>query len=58
MKRDPVCGKKINRVKAYAVVDYQKVQYYLCCPVCQTQFEAQPKRFARPEFGTQMRKPD
>ncbi len=58
MIKDPVCGKRIGRGKAHAVVEYEKVQYYLCCPVCQAQFEQQPKRYARPELGVPVKKTD
>ena len=43
--RDPVCGKKINKNKAYAKVTYNKSEYYLCCPLCQTAFEDDPEKF-------------
>ena len=43
--RDPVCGKKINPNKAYVKVKYGKETYYLCCPICQAEFEKNPKNF-------------
>lgn len=43
--RDPVCGKKINPNKAYAKVKIDKEIYYLCCPICQCEFENDPKKF-------------
>ncbi|MGA2765604.1 MAG: TRASH domain-containing protein [Spirochaetia bacterium] len=43
--RDPVCGRRMNRNKAYAVVRYNKVDYLLCCPKCQSDFEADPERY-------------
>jgi YHS domain-containing protein len=43
--RDPVCGKKINPNKAFAKVKYGKETYYLCCPLCQSEFEKDPKKF-------------
>ena len=46
-RRDPVCGKRINRNKAHIVVDYKGKQYLLCCPVCQAEFEKDPDRFIR-----------
>ncbi|MFQ6065942.1 MAG: YHS domain-containing protein [bacterium] len=42
---DPVCGRKINRNKAYARVKYQDEIYYLCCPKCQSEFEKDPKKY-------------
>lgn len=56
MIKDPVCGKRINRGKAHAMVEYEHIQYFLCCPICQAQFEQQPKRFARPEVGIPVKK--
>lgn len=46
MKRDPVCGKRMNRNKAHVVIDYQGEEYLLCCPLCQAEFERQPERYA------------
>lgn len=45
--RDPVCGKKINPNKAYAKIKYEKETYYLCCPLCQSEFESDPRKFAK-----------
>ncbi|MBS4033482.1 MAG: YHS domain-containing protein [Ignavibacterium sp.] len=43
--RDPVCKKKVNPNKAYAKVKYGKEIYYLCCPLCQAEFEKDPDKF-------------
>ncbi len=51
MYQDPVCGKRINHGKAHAVVEYEGVNYFLCCPLCQAQFERSPQTYARPELG-------
>ena len=51
MLKDPVCGLRIRRGRAYAQIAYERVTYYLCCPRCQAEFEAAPERYARPEFG-------
>ncbi len=42
---DPVCGRKVNRNKAYARVKYKDEIYYLCCPKCQSEFEQDPKNY-------------
>ncbi len=42
---DPVCGRKINRGKAYARLKYEDEIYYLCCPKCQAEFEKDPKNY-------------
>jgi YHS domain-containing protein len=44
---DPVCGRKMNRNKAWAIVRHNKVEYLLCCPRCQSEFEAEPERFVQ-----------
>lgn len=56
MLKDPVCGKRINRNKAHAVIEYEGVNYFLCCPLCQTQFERAPATYARPELGEKVKK--
>jgi YHS domain-containing protein len=45
MHRDPVCGRKMNRNKAYAVVEYNGKEYLLCCPLCQSKFERAPDKY-------------
>jgi len=45
MHRDPVCGRKMNRNKAYVVIDYQGQEYLLCCPVCQSEFEKNLEKY-------------
>lgn len=51
---DPVCGKRINRGKAHVVVEHEGVAYSLCCPLCQKEFEREPKAYARPEAGQRL----
>ena len=45
MLRDPVCGKRIHRGRAHIHIEYEHVTYYLCCPLCQAEFEASPQKF-------------
>ncbi len=45
MIKDPVCGKRINRNKAHIAIEYEKEKYYLCCPMCQSEFEKDPRRY-------------
>lgn len=47
--KDPVCGKRINRGKAHITIEFEGVNYFLCCPQFQAQFERSPKPFAKPE---------
>jgi YHS domain-containing protein len=43
--KDPVCGRRMNRDKAYGVARFNGVEYLLCCPRCQSEFEADPERY-------------
>lgn len=56
MHKDPVCGRRLQRGKAYAVVEYQGVHYFLCCPLCQAEFERSPRTYANPELGEKVKK--
>ncbi len=42
---DPVCGKRINVNKAHIVITRERDKYYLCCPVCQREFERNPEKY-------------
>lgn len=57
MLKDPVCGQRLRRDRAYTRVQHNHVIYYLCCPRCQAEFEAAPERYARPELGEPARQP-
>lgn len=54
--KDPVCGKRLHRGKAHIVIEHEGMDYFLCCPQCQAQFERNPKAYARPEFGERAKK--
>lgn len=54
--KDPVCGKRLHRGRAHIVIEYEGVDYLLCCPQCQAQFERNPKTYARSEFGEKTKK--
>lgn len=43
--RDPVCGKSLNVNKAHIVLIHKGEKYYLCCPVCQREFEKNPEKY-------------
>lgn len=45
--KDPVCGKKINRNKAYVVLEYKDHVVFICCPKCQAEFEKEPERYIK-----------
>ena len=53
MIHDPVCGKRINANKAYAKIKYGKDTYYVCCPICQSMFEAEPEKYISVAGGRQ-----
>lgn len=44
---DPVCGKRMNVNKAHIVITYQGDDFYLCCSLCQREFENNPKKYIR-----------
>ena len=54
--KDPVCGKRLQRGNAYVVIEYEGMNYFLCCPRCQTDFEHNLKLYARPELGEKAKK--
>ena len=56
MHKDPVCGKRLNRGKAHAIVEHKGVNYSLCCPRCQAEFERAPDTFANPDWGEKVKK--
>lgn len=56
MLKDPVCGKRINRGTAHIIIEYEGVDYSLCCPKCQAEFERTPKAYAQPEVGEEVKK--
>ena len=49
--RDPVCGKKINRQKAQILIKHEGYGYFLCCPLCQSEFEQNLDIYAKPEYA-------
>jgi YHS domain-containing protein len=53
--KDPVCGKRLHRGKAYAIAGHEGVNYFLCCPRCQAEFERSPRTYARPELGEKVK---
>lgn len=56
MLRDPVCDKRMNRGRAHIVIEYEGVAYFLCCPLCQAEFERSPETYARPEWGRRVKR--
>ncbi len=51
MLKDPVCGKRIKTQRAHVAVEHEGFTYHLCCPLCQAEFERNPRKYARPELG-------
>ncbi|NOY06621.1 MAG: YHS domain-containing protein [Chlorobi bacterium] len=56
MYRDPVCGKKINPNTAYMKATYGGSVYYLCCPLCQKNFEREPEKYVEDGAGSKKKK--
>ena len=54
--KDPVCGKRLQRGKAHIVIEVEGMNYFLCCPRCQTDFEHNLKLYAKPELGQKVKK--
>jgi YHS domain-containing protein len=50
MHKDPVCGKKMNPNKAHITIQYKGMKYYLCCPLCQAEFETGPEKYLKKEL--------
>jgi YHS domain-containing protein len=42
---DPVCGMRLNKVRASAETDYRGVKYYFCAEDCRRKFLAGPDRY-------------
>ena len=56
MLKDPVCGKRISRGKAHAIIEQAGVNYFLCCPRCQAELERAPQAYATPALGEKVKK--
>ncbi|NOY57678.1 MAG: YHS domain-containing protein [Calditrichaeota bacterium] len=37
----------MNPNKAHVVIHYEGVDYYLCCPLCQKEFERNPDKYLK-----------
>lgn len=46
-QQDPVCGKRLNSNKAHIVITFEDIEYLLCCPRCQREFEQNPQKYIR-----------
>lgn len=57
MLRDPVCGQRVQRGRAHVRVQHEGYTFYLCCPRCQAEFEANPSLYARTAWGEKTSKP-
>lgn len=42
---DPVCGQRVNRNRAHIMITYEGIDYPLCCPLCQSEFEKHPGKY-------------
>lgn len=52
MQRDPVCGRPLTSEQAHKVLEYDGNLYFLCCPLCQAEFESSPVHYLRHGPGT------
>ena len=46
---DPVCGMKVEPVKARLVSNYQRHDYWFCSLHCRDAFEKNPERYLKPK---------
>ena len=49
MIKDPVCGMLIDEPKAFAKMEYQGTTYHFCSAKCHKTFQADPRKFAKPQ---------
>ncbi|MFQ6093478.1 MAG: YHS domain-containing protein [bacterium] len=47
MLRCAVCKQRTNQNKAHISIWYEGETYYLCCPLCQAEFEREPEKYIR-----------
>lgn len=45
VQRDPVCMRRMSKNKAYVKIKYGNEFYYLCCPLCQSEFMKEPQKY-------------
>lgn len=57
MNRDPVCGKRVNVNRAHVKVHHEGEDYYLCCPLCQREFERAPEKYTTPSHHKRRLRP-
>jgi Cu+-exporting ATPase len=48
MERDPVCGMKVDPVKAAAKIEHAGKTYYFCAPGCAKRFQQAPEKYLQP----------
>ncbi|MFQ6093481.1 MAG: YHS domain-containing protein [bacterium] len=42
---------RVNRNKAYISIEYKGETFYLCCPLCQGEFEKNPEKYIKSAKG-------
>ncbi len=47
MSRCITCKKSLNRNKAHMTIELDKINYLVCCPLCQLEFEKFPDKYIR-----------
>ena len=51
VKKDPVCGARVEAAGAVAIEEYAGVRYYFCSHACHERFKASPERYASRPTG-------
>ena len=49
--QDPICSKRFSREQAEAAIEYEGRLFYVCCPLCQAEFERDPAHYVRLRAG-------
>jgi Cu+-exporting ATPase len=47
MKKDPVCGMKVDERQAAATAEHKGETFYFCSQDCKSKFEQDPQRYIR-----------
>ncbi len=45
MTRCITCKKSLNRNKAHITIELNRINYLVCCPLCQLEFEKDPNKY-------------
>ncbi|MDE3056795.1 MAG: YHS domain-containing protein [Bacteroidota bacterium] len=55
MAHDPVCGMEIKDISKAEKLEYKGITYYFCTSLCKIQFEEDPEKYAKKNYGGEHR---